>query len=174
MVYTTGGMRVARVSVVDSTGKEIFDELVRMDEGVEVIDFNTRFSGITPEAYQTALLPLAGIRKSLDAFINSRTIIIGHALENDLKTLRMIHHRCVDTAILFPHVAGLPYRRSLKALAKERLGRSIQTGGATEGHSSVEDSVATLDLVRWYVLNNPQPPGKTAETLPASSVATVL
>lgn len=37
MIYTTGGMRVARVSVVDSRGKDIFDELVRMDDGVEVM-----------------------------------------------------------------------------------------------------------------------------------------
>lgn len=37
MVYSTGGMRVARVSVVDSMGKEVFDELVRMDDGVEVM-----------------------------------------------------------------------------------------------------------------------------------------
>lgn len=37
MIYTTGGMRVARVSVVDSAGQEIFDEYVRMDEGVEVM-----------------------------------------------------------------------------------------------------------------------------------------
>ena len=37
MIYTTGGMRVARVSVVDSAGKEVFDQLVRMDEGVEVM-----------------------------------------------------------------------------------------------------------------------------------------
>ncbi len=37
MIYTTGGMRVARVSVVDGAGKEVFDELVRMDEGVEVM-----------------------------------------------------------------------------------------------------------------------------------------
>jgi RNA exonuclease 1 len=36
MVYTTGGMRVARVSVVDGSGVEVFDELVRMDDGVEV------------------------------------------------------------------------------------------------------------------------------------------
>lgn len=42
MIYTTGGMRVARVSVVDGDGKEVFDELVRMDEGVEVIDYITR------------------------------------------------------------------------------------------------------------------------------------
>jgi len=37
MVYTTGGMRVARVSVIDGTGKEVFDELIKMDEGVEVV-----------------------------------------------------------------------------------------------------------------------------------------
>ncbi|TBU32802.1 Rexo1 protein [Dichomitus squalens] len=156
MIYTTGGMRVARVSVVDGSGKEVLDELVRMDEGVEVIDFNTRFSGITAENYATASLPLQSIRKSLDKIINSQTIIIGHALDNDLKTLRMIHHRCVDTVVLFPHTAGPPYRRALRALAKEFLGQTIQAAGAA-GHSSVEDSIATLDLVRWHVLNGPRP-----------------
>jgi len=89
----------------------------------------------------------------MDEYINSNTILIGHALENDLKTLRMIHTRCVDTAILFPHRAGPPYRRALRDLAKEHLGIIIQSGGGTTGHSSVEDSVATLDLVRWYILH---------------------
>lgn len=37
MVYTTGGFRVARVSVVDGDGQKVFDELVKMDEGVEVV-----------------------------------------------------------------------------------------------------------------------------------------
>ncbi|KAI0719584.1 Rexo1 protein [Cerioporus squamosus] len=161
MIYTTGGMRVARVSVVDSAGKDVLDEFVRMDEGVEVIDFNTRFSGITAENYATAVLPLASIRESLDTIINSQTIIIGHALDNDLKTLRMIHYRCVDTVVLFPHQAGSPYRRALRSLAKEHLGRTIQAAGAA-GHSSVEDSVATLDLVRWHLLNGPKPKPKTA------------
>lgn len=160
MIYTTGGMRVARVSVVDGTGTEVFDKLVRMDDGVYVIDYNTRFSGITPEEHAKAVLPLASIRKSLDAFINSETIMVGHALENDLKTLRMIHHRCVDTAVLFPHRAGAPYRRALRELVKEHLGQIIQAGGATVGHSSVEDSIATLDLVRWYVLNKNKSNGK--------------
>ncbi|PPQ77431.1 hypothetical protein CVT25_011013 [Psilocybe cyanescens] len=153
MIYTTGGMRVARVSIVDGSGKEIFDEFVRMDEGVNVIDFNTRFSGITPENYATALLTLSSIRETLDSLVDSNTILIGHALDNDLKTLRIIHHRCIDTALLFPHRAGTPYRRSLKDLVREKLGRSIQMGDANEGHSSLEDASATLDLVRWYILN---------------------
>jgi len=140
---------------------------------VHIIDYNTRFSGITPESYSTsALLPLSAIRTSLDALINSDTILIGHALENDLKTLRMIHHRNVDTAVLFKHPAGPPYRRALKDLAKEHLGQMIQRGGANIGHSSVEDSIATLNLVRWYVLNKSTMsskqvlPKKLAENLP--------
>jgi hypothetical protein len=36
---------------------------------------------------------------------------------------------------------------------KEFLDRSIQQGGGSKGHSSIEDSVASLDLVRWFVLN---------------------
>ncbi|EGO01872.1 hypothetical protein SERLA73DRAFT_177433 [Serpula lacrymans var. lacrymans S7.3] len=160
MIYTTGGMRVARVSVVDGSGAEIFDELVRMDEGVEIIDYNTRFSGITQEDHSKATLSLSSIRNSLDAFINSDTIIVGHALDNDLKTLRMIHHRCIDTVVLFPHRLGAPYRRALRDLAKEHLGLTIQTGGGSVGHSSVEDSIATLDLVRHYVLNDIKPKPK--------------
>ena len=48
MIYTTGGMRVARVSVVDGDGKEVFDQFVRMDEGVEVVDYITRHVHPTP------------------------------------------------------------------------------------------------------------------------------
>ncbi|PFH52809.1 hypothetical protein AMATHDRAFT_46017 [Amanita thiersii Skay4041] len=156
MIYTTGGLRVARVSVVDGSGNQVFDQLVRMDDGVKVIDYITRFSGITEESYSNALLPLASIRESLDSFINSDTILVGHALDNDLKTLRIVHHKCVDTCILFPHRAGAPYRRSLRDLVRENLGKFIQTGGGTIGHSSIEDAIATVDLLRWYVLNKPK------------------
>ncbi|KAK7061804.1 exonuclease domain-containing protein [Favolaschia claudopus] len=157
MIYTTGGMRVARVSgkatlfllVVDGAGKEVFDEFVRMDEGVEIIDFNTRFSGITEADYAKAVLPLASIRDSLDALINADTVLIGHALDNDLNTLRIVHYNVVDTALIFKHNAGPPYRKALRDLAREHLGITIQSGGGSVGHSSVEDSIATLDLMSF-------------------------
>ena len=33
----------------------------------------------------------------------SRTLLVGHSLENDLKALRVVHARVLDTAVLFPH-----------------------------------------------------------------------
>ncbi|KAE9389632.1 hypothetical protein BT96DRAFT_967950 [Gymnopus androsaceus JB14] len=147
MIYTTGGLRIARVSVVDGFANPVFDELVRMDDGVQVLDFNTRFSGITAEMYaERAVLPLSSIRQTLS--------MVGHALENDLKTLRLVHHRCVDTVFLYPHPRGAPYRRSLRDLAREHLNTAIQEGGGSTGHSSLEDAIATLDLVRLYLINN--------------------
>ncbi|KAI0268254.1 hypothetical protein BC834DRAFT_923325 [Gloeopeniophorella convolvens] len=159
MVYTTGGFRVARVSVVDAHGKEVFDELIKMDDGVEVVDFNTRFSGIQPKDYAAkAVLSLDGVRRALGKLVGADTILLGHSLENDLRALRIVHRRVVDTVTLFPHPRGPPYRRALRDLSREFLGRGIQTGGPTVGHSSVEDSVATLDLVKWFVLNKKSKP----------------
>ncbi|KAJ7276489.1 Rexo1 protein [Mycena haematopus] len=158
MIYTTGGMRAARVSVVDGAGNEVLDELVRMDDGVEVIDFNTRFSGITEADYAKAVLPLSSIRESLDNIIDRDTVLIGHSIDNDLNTLRIVHDRLVDTALIFKHSAGPPYRKALKDLAREHLGITIQSGGGSVGHSSVEDSIATLDLVKWHIVNRPPKP----------------
>ncbi|KAI0284216.1 ribonuclease H-like domain-containing protein [Russula aff. rugulosa BPL654] len=157
MVYTTGGFRIARVSVVDASGESVFDEFIKMDDGVEVVDLNTRFSGIHPEEYAArAVLPLESIQRALARLIGADTILIGHALDNDLRALRLVHRRVVDTAALFPHTRGPPYRRALRDLTKEFLSRTIQQGGGSEGHSSVEDSVASLDLVKWFVLNKRQ------------------
>ncbi|KAF8305388.1 hypothetical protein DL93DRAFT_2172643 [Clavulina sp. PMI_390] len=154
MIYTTAGMSMARVSGVNKDGAEIFDYLVRMDKGVDVVDYNTRFSGIT--SLDDALLDLDHARQAIGAFVGPNTIIIGHALENDLKTLRMIHNRVVDTATLYKHQAGAPYRRSLRELSREYLGIAIQTGDGTTGHSSLEDARATLDLVKCWVIEHPE------------------
>jgi len=159
MVYTTGGFRIARVSIVDASGESVFDEFIKMEDGVKVVDLNTRFSGIHSEEYAArAVLRLESVQRALARLIGADTILIGHALDNDLRALRLVHHRVVDTAALFPHPRGPPYRRALRDLTKEFLSRSIQEGGGSKGHSSVEDSVASLDLVRWFVLNKKTKP----------------
>ncbi|TQV98272.1 hypothetical protein V2A60_007973 [Cordyceps javanica] len=45
---------------------------------------------------------------------------------------------------------------SLKALAAERLKRRIQIAG--QGHDSLEDALATRDLLLWHMIHKPEPP----------------
>lgn len=85
---------------------------MRLSDGLS--DYNTRFSGV--KTLSSAHLKLSTVREVLASSISASTIVIGHALENDLKALRIIHTKCIDTAALFPHPGGLPYRRSLREL----------------------------------------------------------
>lgn len=61
--------------------------------------------------------------------MNAETILIGHSLESDLKAMRLVHHKIVDTSIVFPHRLGPPYKRALKTLASEVLQLIIQEDG---------------------------------------------
>lgn len=55
----------------------------------------------------------------------------------------------IDTAVLFPHAAGESHKYSLKALTEKYLGRQIQVQG--DGHDSVEDALACLELVKLKI-----------------------
>ena len=37
------------------------------------------------------------------ALVSAETLLVGHALENDLRVLYVLHGRIVDTAIMYPH-----------------------------------------------------------------------
>ena len=108
---------------------------------------------------QSAVFDLAGIRACLfDIGVGNDTIIVGHGLENDLKALRIVHLNILDTAILYPHPAGLPFRNALRNLAAEVLKKFIQdaapttaTGAAVATHSSLEDASTTLELLRAFM-----------------------
>lgn len=45
---------------------------------------------------------------------------------------QLIHSSVVDTAIVFPHRLGLPYKRALKNLMADHLKRIIQDNGETK------------------------------------------
>lgn len=162
MGFTVHGMEVLRVTALSwPKADTLLDVLVRPIGAV--LDFNTRYSGISAETFRTAkpyshqlqhslsvVESPAAARDLLFALITPSTPLIGHAIENDLNTLRIVHPSIVDTVLLFPHPRGLPRRRALRHLAAEMLERTIQTGGA-EGHDSREDARATGDLVREKV-----------------------
>ena len=77
------------------------------------------------------------------------TVLIGHSLENDLKCLRLLHYRCLDTAYSYPHWRGIPWRRKLRELAKEYLQEEIQIHDATnpvQGHDSAHYPVQVCTI----------------------------
>lgn len=75
--------------------------------------------------------------------------IVGHSIDNDLKSLRIIHTRIIDTSLVFPHPSGLPRRYSLRQLALLHLGRVIQDQAT--GHDSTEDAMTTLHLAHTLI-----------------------
>lgn len=168
MGYTVHGLELIRLTALSwPNGEDILDVLVRPYGAI--LDLNSRYSGIYPRDFLAAK-PYEGLkefenekkelrivespqaaRELLFKFLSPSTPLIGHAIENDLNTTRIIHPAIIDTVLLFPHPSGLPRRRALKALTKQVLNRDIQTGHGSAGHDSKEDALATGDLVRWQV-----------------------
>ncbi|CAN3373530.1 hypothetical protein DIURU_001482 [Diutina rugosa] len=145
MGYTTKGFEMLRVTVVDFFSNETVLDLHTRPYG-EVIDLNTTWSGVS-EIPDDALSFDAAI-ELLKTLMNKDTILVGHGLENDLRTLRIVHHRVVDTAIHFPpHKPTPKFRMSLKDLSFEFLARRIQSGE----HDSAEDAIASIDVVKHFI-----------------------
>jgi DNA polymerase III epsilon subunit-like protein len=168
MGYTTLGMELIRLTAVSwPEGRELLDVLVKPMG--EVLDLNSRFSGVFSEHYSSAIpystsapkesgkqqsLQVvespAAARDLLFKLLQPETPLMGHAIDNDLNVCRVIHPTIIDTVLLYPHPRRLPNRMSLKVLARRFLDRDIQSGG-DKGHDSKEDSIATGDLVRVKV-----------------------
>lgn len=147
MCYTGLGLEVCKVSVISIDGCLVYETLVQPNH--KVIDYNTRFSGLSEKDLENTRKSICDVRNDLLLFIHAETILIGHGLENDLRALSLLHTNVIDTAVLFPHHHGFPFRRSLKSLTAMYLQRDIQTGD--NGHDSLEDARACAELVLWKV-----------------------
>lgn len=174
MVYTTASLELARVSVTLPDNSPLLDFHVMPDH--PILDYNTRYSGITAKslASDPSTVKMSQLVEKLSAVgITRDTILVGHGLENDLTAMRLIHHNVIDSAILFPHPRGRPYRNALKYLVKRYLNKDIQMnlanakpvgadgGEVAEGHDSLEDARAAMELVIWKMSHGDEKVGDT-------------
>ncbi|KAF7631953.1 hypothetical protein AFLA_012799 [Aspergillus flavus NRRL3357] len=134
---------LARVSIVNFNGEQVYDSFVRPKE--MVTDWRTHVSGILPK-HMVEARSLEQVQKDVAEIMDGR-ILVGHALRNDLDALLLSHPKrdIRDTSKHPPYrkIAGGGSPR-LKMLASEFLGLDIQSGA----HSSVEDAKATMLLYR--------------------------
>ncbi|KAI4152997.1 MAG: hypothetical protein L6R39_001691 [Caloplaca ligustica] len=134
---------IARVSIVNYHGHQIYDSFVQPKE--PVTDYRTWVSGITPQLLQGART-LETVQADVAQLLDGR-ILIGHSIRNDLEAL-LLGHPKRDIRDTSRHPA---YRKfaggrtpGLKKLAKQVLGVEIQGGE----HSSIEDARAAMLLFR--------------------------
>ncbi|XP_012227272.1 RNA exonuclease 1 homolog isoform X2 [Linepithema humile] len=147
MCYTTQGLELTRVTVIDEDCNVIYETLVKPQNSI--IDYNTRFSGITEEDMKDVTTTMLDVQATLLTMFSSKTILVGHSLESDFKALKLLHDTVVDTSVMFPHKNGYPQKRALKNLCSEYLRKIIQND--VGGHDSKEDAVACMELVQWKV-----------------------
>ncbi|KIJ42385.1 hypothetical protein M422DRAFT_31336 [Sphaerobolus stellatus SS14] len=153
MCLTEDGKELTRVCVIDvETEKVVMDEHVKPIK--PVTDYLTRFSGITAEHLADITTTLPVVQAKLLTMINSRTILLGHSLEQDLKSLKLAHPRCIDTAILYHHPRGRPLKPGLAWLTKKWCSRDIQARGEG-GHDPEEDARACIELLKKKMANGP-------------------
>ncbi|PKS05866.1 hypothetical protein jhhlp_007695 [Lomentospora prolificans] len=136
---------LARVSIVDFHGRQVYDSFVKPRE--HVVDWRTKITGIGPLQMRSART--FDEVQPLIASILSGRILVGHDLRHDLTVLQLRHSKkdTRDTATLRDFRrhgnGGIP---SLKTLAHDVLGFEIQRGI----HSSVEDARVAMALFRRY------------------------
>ncbi|ELU00070.1 hypothetical protein CAPTEDRAFT_126083, partial [Capitella teleta] len=140
MVFTTAGSELAKVTVVDQDLKVVYDKVVK--PGNRVINHNTRFSGLTEKDLRGVTTSLQDVQDDLLRLFNDKTILVGHSLDQDLL---LVHRTVVDTTVVFPHRMGPPYKKGLKKLCEDYLGKRIQS--KVSGHDSAEDASACMELM---------------------------
>ena len=91
MVKTYLGQEIARVTLLDFSGKICIDEIVKPKNKIR--DYRSKYSGITVDTLQGVTTRLSGVRKSLNRLVSDNDILVGHSIDHDLKCLHWRHEK---------------------------------------------------------------------------------
>ena len=86
-MYTTAGIELARVTVINSELKTAYESFVRPEH--RIVDYNTRFSGVTRQQMHGVKTTLRDVQAVLLSMFSDQTILIGHSLESDFVALKV-------------------------------------------------------------------------------------
>ncbi|KXT09512.1 hypothetical protein AC579_7184 [Pseudocercospora musae] len=136
---------LARASLVNLHGEQIYDSYAQPPPGVKVEDYRTYVSGIKPHHLKPGYArTFKEVQKDVADILQGR-ILVGHALRNDLNAL-MLSHPKRDMRDTSRHpkfrVDSKGKPPALRKLARSELGIDVQTGE----HSSVEDARTAMLL----------------------------
>ena len=138
---------LARVSLVNFHGEQIYDSYVQPPGKARVEDYRTHVSGVTKWHLRPDYArPFADVQREVADLLHDK-ILVGHALKKDMEALQLTHPKrdVRDTSRYAPfRVESKGKPPALRNLARSELGLTIQTGE----HSSVEDARATMALFR--------------------------
>ncbi|CAJ1968233.1 unnamed protein product [Cylindrotheca closterium] len=145
---------LCRLSVINAERPDevILDTLVKPSWPVS--DYRTKINGISKEKLEGVEFTLGHAQSFMMSLCSDETVIIGHAVHNDLVTLHMEHHCVVDSSLLFRAKDSPTSSASLKDLVSGIFKEKMPAI-----HDSVNDARKALDCALHWVKND----GKVAD-----------
>jgi RNA exonuclease 1 len=137
---------LCRLSVVNAEKPEeiLLDTLVK--PAWPVTDYRTRINGIKKENLDNVEFTLRHAQAFMMALCSEETVIVGHAVHNDLVSLNMEHHCNADSSFLYYAKDSTNASVSLRDLVSSILKKEMP-----ETHDSVNDARKALQCVENWV-----------------------
>ena len=137
---------LCRISVVNAEKPDevLLDSLVK--PVWPVTDHRTRINGISKQDLENVEFTLRHAQAFMMALCSEETVIVGHAVQNDLVALDMEHHCIADSSFLFRDKEASSSSVSLKDSVK-----SIFQQAMPDTHDSVNDARKALECVLHWV-----------------------
>lgn len=147
------GSTLIRFSMVNglNPSEVIVDSLV--NPLLPISNMRNQIHGIDEDALRNVQFTLRHAQALLMNTVSDRTVIVGHALHHDLKSLKFNHKCAVDTSYIYQVINEPGAAPGLRDCAQQALNQTL-----SPLHDSVEDAQFAAKLAAHVVTNGFQPP----------------